>query len=206
MTNGHVVLVGDSILDNDAYVGSSPGVTDQLRGVLDSEWIVSKVAVDGDCLRHVSAQANRIDRSATNAVLSIGGNDLLGNVELIRGVRNEGQVADRLSEYADVFAAAYGAAIRACGARGRTVACCTIYDAIPFTDPLMARIGPVAIGLANEVIVREAAAAKASVIRLDRLLRDADDYAAVSPIEPSSKGGQKIALAIKEHLETADAA
>lgn len=205
MAGGHVVLVGDSILDNDAYVDGAPGVTDQLRGVLGDAWTVSKVAVDGDCLRHVSAQANRIDPAATHAILSIGGNDLLGNVELIRGVKDEKQVAARLSEYAGVFAAAYGAAARACGARGREVACCTIYDAIPFTDPLMARIGPVAISLANDVIVREATAANASVIRLDQLLRESDDYAAVSPIEPSAKGGQKIALAIADHLETADA-
>ncbi len=68
----HIVLAGDSIFDNDGYVIGEAGVIEQMRMSLPSEWSTSKVAVDGDCFRHVSDQIRNltdrtiIPRSAKN--------------------------------------------------------------------------------------------------------------------------------------------
>src|SRR5919198_237854 len=44
---GHVVLLGDSIFDNAAYVGGGPDVVRQLRAVLPSDWRATLNALDG---------------------------------------------------------------------------------------------------------------------------------------------------------------
>ena len=54
--------------------------------------------------------------------------------------------------------------------------------------------------LFNDVICREAMAARVAVVDLRALLQEADDYSAISPIEPSVKGGEKIAQALTTML------
>ena len=43
----HVVLLGDSVFDNAAYVAGGPDVADQLRGISAGEFDVTLAAVDG---------------------------------------------------------------------------------------------------------------------------------------------------------------
>src|SRR5215218_670055 len=43
----HVVLLGDSVFDNAAYVSGGPDVVTQLRGRLPSGWSATLAAVDG---------------------------------------------------------------------------------------------------------------------------------------------------------------
>jgi hypothetical protein len=43
----HVVLLGDSILDNAAYTGGRPAVIDHLQDLLGIGWKASLLAVDG---------------------------------------------------------------------------------------------------------------------------------------------------------------
>ena len=50
--------------------------------------------------------------------------------------------------------------------------------------------------LFNDTIVREANAAHVPIIDLRNICTEAGDYSAVSPIEPSAQGGEKIAKAI----------
>ena len=45
--SNHVVLLGDSILDNGAYVPGKPAVIDQVRGELPAGWTATLLAVDG---------------------------------------------------------------------------------------------------------------------------------------------------------------
>src|SRR3954452_23575611 len=45
--SGHVVLLGDSIFDNDAYTGSEPDVVQHLRSMLPTGWSATLCAVDG---------------------------------------------------------------------------------------------------------------------------------------------------------------
>ena len=63
----HIVLLGDSIFDNAAYVGGGPDVIEQLKSILPRDWQATLLAVDGSvttdvidadsedsCIRHSS--------------------------------------------------------------------------------------------------------------------------------------------------------
>src|SRR5206468_1730447 len=87
------------------------------------------------------------------------------------------------------FAADYRAMLDAVLARRKPTAVCTVYDAIPgLTAPARA-----ALATFNDVILREAARSRVPVLDLRLLCDDDADYSDVSPIEPSARGGAKIA-------------
>ena len=86
----------------------------------------------------------------------------------------------------------YAAMLRAVRARKIPTVVCTVYDAIPGLE----REAVTALSAFNDVIVRAAAAAGVPVIDLRAVCDAAADYSAVSPIEPSRAGGDKIAGAI----------
>jgi hypothetical protein len=48
-TMPHIVLLGDSIFDNAAYVPGEPPVIEQLRAHLPKNWQATLLAVDGVC-------------------------------------------------------------------------------------------------------------------------------------------------------------
>jgi hypothetical protein len=72
-------------------------------------------------------------------------------------------------------------------------AICTIYDA-RFPDPEEQRQVVAALSVFNDVITREAFSRRLALIDLRLICCEHDDYA--NPIEPSAKGGDKIAAAI----------
>src|SRR5215216_1184181 len=74
---GHVVLLGDSIFDNGAYVPGEPDVVRQVQARLPQDWRASLCAVDGAVTLDVARQLPRIPRDATHLVVSVGGNDAL---------------------------------------------------------------------------------------------------------------------------------
>jgi hypothetical protein len=43
----HIVLLGDSVFDNAAYVAGGPHVLRQLRGILPAGWRATMNALDG---------------------------------------------------------------------------------------------------------------------------------------------------------------
>ncbi|MEJ7640217.1 MAG: hypothetical protein WKF75_20190 [Singulisphaera sp.] len=92
---GHVVLLGDSIFDNAAYVGGRPAVIDQVRGGLPEGWHASLIAVDGDTTRGVYGQLERLPGDASHLFLSVGGNDALGGAAILNA--RAGSVADAVS-------------------------------------------------------------------------------------------------------------
>src|SRR3954447_14453049 len=53
----HIVLLGDSVIDNKSYVGQGPDVAEQLRVLAPKEWEVTRLAMDGavssDVLRQI---------------------------------------------------------------------------------------------------------------------------------------------------------
>jgi len=57
---------------------------------------------------------------------------------------------------------------------------------------------PISLPMFNDCILRQAAQAGLPVIDLRVLCQDRTDFSALSPIEPSVKGGKKIAKAIVE--------
>src|SRR3954469_14402874 len=74
VTSGQVVLLGDSIFDNKAYVGSGPDVVAQLRASLPRGWQASLAAVDGAVTGDIARQLGRVPGDASHLVVSIGGN------------------------------------------------------------------------------------------------------------------------------------
>jgi hypothetical protein len=188
------VLLGDSIFDNAAYVSGGPDVIAQLRGLLPEGWHATLGAVDGATTRDVRAQLARLPGDATRLVLSVGGNDALGHLDLLaEPARSMAHALGRLAEVAQGFEARYGAMLRDVLARGIPTAVCTIYNP-RFPDAETQRLAVTALTVFNDAILRAAFDAHLPVIDL-RLVCDEDaDYA--NPIEPSSRGGAKIAAVI----------
>ena len=190
----HVVLLGDSIFDNAAYVGGGPDVIRQVREALPAEARATLLAVDGAVTADVGRQVARLPTDATRLVVSVGGNDALGASGLLDApARSMAEAVDRLGEVGRRFAAGYHRMLDEVLARGRAVAVCTIYDP-RYPDPLRQRLAVTGLMVFNDAILRQAAARGLAVIDLRLVCDRAEDYA--NPIEPSSRGGLKIAAAI----------
>ena len=192
-STGHVVLLGDSIFDNAAYVAGAPDVVRQLRAVLPHGWRATLLAVDGAVTSSVGRQLGSIPPDASLVVISVGGNDALGESSLLRdSVRTVGEAVMRLSQAQASFAADYEAMLEAVLAAQVSTALCTIYDC-DFPPP-EDRLIRSALSLFNDVITRAAFARGLPLVDLRLTCNEADDYA--NPIEPSEQGGAKIAAAI----------
>ena len=151
----HIVLLGDSIFDNSAYVSGGPDVVRQLRGKLPEGWKASLLAVDGATTRSVPPQLSRLPKDSTHLVLSVGGNDALGASHLLgAGVRSVADAVGLLGEAQDLFAQSYEAMLEAVLAPGLPTALCTVYDT-PQTSPQQ-RIIRTALAIFNDVITRAA--------------------------------------------------
>lgn len=70
----HLVLLGDSTIDNKFYVGQgNPSIIDQLKLKADGRgWKATSVAVDGHSISHIADQLQRIPQDATHLFISIG--------------------------------------------------------------------------------------------------------------------------------------
>jgi len=193
---GHVVLLGDSIFDNGAYVPGEPDVVRPVQARLPQDWRASLRAVDGAVTLDVARQLPRIPRDATHLVVSVGGNDALRRSRVMQ--QRVFLVADALTQLAserEGFAHDYGAMLEGVMALGLPVALCTIYDP-RFPDPGRRRVAVVALAAFNDVITREAFARRLALVDLRLICNEPDDYA--NPIEPSAKGGAKIAAVIAQ--------
>ena len=191
---GHVVLLGDSIFDNDRYVPGGPSVIEHLRQCLPPAWRATRLARDGAGTSELDRQLEQVPPDATHLVLSVGGNDALDHSGLLLR-EPAGSFAEVLSGLADIreqFRGAYRAVL--------PIAVCTVYDAVPGLD----RVEVTGLCLFNDVILREAFRAGLPVIDLRLVCTDAADYARSSPIEPSVAGGGKIARVIGRLVTTHD--
>ena len=194
----HVVLLGDSIFDNASYVPGQPDVVRQVGARLPEGWRATLAAVDGAVTQSVERQIARIPADATHLVVSVGGNDALHNSSLFRQpARLVAEAVASLAEVRERFAADYGAMLEAVGARGLPVVLCTIYDA-RFADPQEQRLVVTGLTVFNDVITRAAFARRYPLIDLRLLFSEPDDYA--NPLEPSAKGGDKLARAIVQAI------
>jgi hypothetical protein len=137
----------------------------------------------------------------THLVMSVGGNDALGDVSVL-GAR-VGRVGDGLHVIELIrkkFQTQYIKALEMLCQTGLRAVVCTIYDRVPILrEPQRA-----ALACFNDVITREAFLARVPVLDLRLLCREFTDYSKVSPIEPSDKGGNKIALAISQIVTAHD--
>jgi len=190
----HVVLVGDSILDNSAYTRGGPDVVSQVRELVPPSWEATLLAVDGSTTDHVEQQLGRLPKNATHLVLSVGGNNALMHLDVLESpVTSIRNAIETLAAIAADFEARYRRAVAACLGTGLPVAVCTIYNGC-FEDRDFQRIASTTVTVFNDAIIRVAIEHAIPVIDLRSVCVDAEDYA--NPIEPSSIGGAKIARVI----------
>jgi hypothetical protein len=193
-TMPHVVLLGDSVFDNAAYVGDGPDVARQLRGILPGDARATLCAVDGATLAAVEGQLARVPADATHLVVSAGGNDALREAAVLdERARSVAEALDKIAAARERFQRDYSAMLAAVLARNLPTAVCTIYEA-RFPEAARRRLAATALAVLNDCITREAFARGLALIDLRLVCDDDADFA--NAIEPSVAGGAKIARAI----------
>lgn len=190
-----VVLLGDSVFDNGAYVQGGPDVASQLRKRLPAAWKVTLLAVDAGSLEDLPRQLAQIPDDATHLVLSIGGNDALRHAELLEASIGVDVLA-RVADAAAAFAPRYEEGLAAVRRRRLPLLTCTIYEGNLGGSLQKRAIGAVAVF--NDRIQRAARRQEVPVLELRDIFTDREDYA--NPIEPSGRGGEKLAAAVAEWL------
>ncbi|MBX7220871.1 MAG: SGNH/GDSL hydrolase family protein [Blastocatellia bacterium] len=189
----HIVLFGDSIFDNKAYV-SGPDVVQQLGKLIPSTWKATLRAVDGSLARNVLAQTGALPPDATVLVLSAGGNNALQ--ELFLFDQPLGTFSASLLSLAtslEQFEEEYRHTIAHLQNLQLPLVVCTIYYP-QFPEPDIQRAAKPVLAVYNDVILRVALEQQLPVIDLRRICASPEDFA--NPIEPSLVGGAKIAQAI----------
>jgi GDSL-like Lipase/Acylhydrolase family len=193
----HVVLLGDSIFDNRAYVGDGPDVITQLQEKL-SDWRASLLAVDGSMTRNVREQIVLLPDDASHLILSIGGNDALNSANVLNHPAfSTSEALLQLASKGDQFEYDYRKMLDDILMLKLPTALCTIYyPRMPELE--YQRLAVTGLTIFNDCIIRVAFAAGLPLIDLRFVCNEDGDYA--NPIEPSVQGGEKITGVIKQLL------
>ncbi len=194
------MLLGDSIFDNAAYVtAGAPDVVRQVRQRLPYGSKATLAAVDGSKTRDVREQLRRLPADATHLVVSAGGNDALGSSDfLTTSARSTAEALLGLADIGDEFERGYLAMLAGVLARGLPTAICTVYYP-RFPEAVLQRMAVTALTVFNDCIIRAAFVHGLPLLDLRSICTEEGDYA--NPIEPSARGGEKIARAIVEAVE-----
>jgi hypothetical protein len=198
----HIVLLGDSIFDNHAYVPDGTDVVHQLRNRLPPGTLATLAAVDGSRISGVRQQLKLLPADATHLVISAGGNDALHYEGVLdEKVRSVGEALEKLATLREQFVEDYRAMLDEVRSLGLPAAACTIYDA-RFPDAKRQRVASIGLTIFNETITREVSARGLALIDL-RLVCGAEEDLA-NPIEPSVIGGAKIASVVAAFVREYD--
>ena len=199
--SNRIVLLGDSIFDNQAYTEGEPDVVSHLRQLLPSSWEATLCAVDGATMSDLKTQCGSVPSDISHVVVSVGGNDAMMNSDLL-GI-DVASTAESLSVFGkriSLFETQYRAALEEVSKLGRPVTTCTIYNGcFPVEEAGLIRT---ALMTFNDVILRVAFEHRFTVIDLRYVCQEPEDYA--NPIEPSGTGGRKIAEAIAHAVGAVD--
>ncbi len=124
----NIALLGDSIFDNKAYVGSDPDVVGHLRS-LKPDWTFDLHAVDGNMSRHVSDQITSLSRAIDFLVISAGGNNAIDNADILQmPASSSAEVLSNLSDRAEAFEREYTRMLNDVRNRSST---CGMHDLLP---------------------------------------------------------------------------
>jgi hypothetical protein len=199
----HIVLLGDSIFDNKSYVGANGrDVVTHLRESLPNDWQAALKAVDGSLIENVSKQLSSVPSDATHLVVSVGGNDAIRNADVLQmKAENSAGVLSEIAKRSEIFESQYKEMLRSILVKNLPTAVCTVY--FPnFPEAIFQRLAVTALSVFNDAIIRQAVINGLPIIDLRLICSEASDYA--NAIEPSDKGGRKIAAKILELVETHD--
>ena len=206
----HVILLGDSTLDNQDYTDGGPDVVTHLNGLLGDHGRATLLAMDGAVIDNVREQMELLltlhgpeapspAEPPTHIVLSVGGNDLLELLPMLRepvGTVAEGLL--RVMEDSRVFGEAYRSLLDEVLALGLPTIVCAVYNGA-FPDPAEATMLAGALRIFNHEMIEAGLDRGLPVLDLRRVCNEPGDY--WDPIEPNEHGGGKIAAAILERLQ-----
>ena len=202
-----VILCGDSILDNGAYVGAGGRpLLDHLTEFL-PDWQIDFRAVDGASCSDVSGVQLRSGAvPAAALVVSVGGNDALGHANRLADPHgltflDFGLV---LADIQGRFRSDYRCVLDAARGQAERILVLTIYRprfGLAGMPEAMQRASETLLSIFNDVIVEEAVARGCPVLDIRAICTTDRHYA--NPIEPSDFGGREIAGAIAERLHEA---
>lgn len=193
----HIILLGDSIFDNAAYVPDGIPVIDQVKSYLPAGNQATLLAVDGDSIQDIFPQLNRLPRDASHLFISIGGNDALRYGAMLRqAAQTAWKMLAAIAKMKAEFEHNYQQMLAAVLSLQKPTVLCTIYDQCPLLDPELHLLAFTALSIFNDCIIRQAVQASLPLIDLRVICNEATDYSPISPIEPSMSGGDKIARAI----------
>lgn len=189
----HLVLLGDGILANRAHTNKEPDtatiIGQQLPG-----WTVTLLAEEGSAMAAIATQLRRLPANPDLVVLSVGGNDAMGHVDLLQQpAKSSGETLDALIKMVDGFAEKYEGVVQSVRTRAPRVVLCTIYEP-PLVGQNTASRARVLLTLLNDRILRTAYRGGMDVLDLRAICTKPDDFRL--QIEPSASGAAKIGRAI----------
>src|SRR5215475_9249797 len=152
----HIVLLGDSVFDNKAYINGGLDVIAQVRRRIPDGWKASLRAVDGSVVENVRKQALDLPDDATHLVVSVGGNNAILNAGILQlKVASSAEALDKLADIAGEFEYHYREMLQTALRLEKPVAVCTIYyPRIP--EPFTQKIAVAALATFNDEIIKQA--------------------------------------------------
>jgi lysophospholipase L1-like esterase len=194
----HVVLLGDSTLDNGLYTGGGPAVIDHLRRELEPAAAATLLAEDGNQTWDVAGQLEGIPTTATHLILSVGGNDALNVIDVLsRPAQSVGHALAQLTGVLAEFDRNYRQCLDRVLSHALPTVVCTIYNGA-FEDPSEQQIISTALRLFDDVVMEAAIDAGCPILDLRKVCDAPAHY--WDPIEPSETGGHRIAQALAHVL------
>ena len=219
-----IYLLGDSIIDNTPYVqNNEKDVASHLNSMYkcNPQINIYNRAVDGHTMKDLldTQLSDEGLNEATNIVVSIGGNDLLGNLYFLIDAMGlyqgqESKVFQRTTTRNKTFEDTYFEIIKPMQQEYESVVAnlsnyraklllCTVYegdlvDSDEFSDVIYS--SKTMLSIFNDLVYRTAQKYNAEVLELRDIFVSPEDYA--NPIEPSHIGGEKLAKAIKGWVDS----
>jgi hypothetical protein len=190
---GHIILAGDSIFDNKAYV-NGPDVVTQLQTKLPAGWKTTLKAIDGSVIYGIKRQLEDIPTDSSHIIVSVGGNNALQQLSLFeQPVKVVAEALHGLAYDMEAFEKEYFNMLKEVLDHKLPTTICTIYYP-RFDETQLQRLAVTALSVFNDCIIRAAYKSGIPLIDLRLVCDDYNDYA--NPIEPSEQGGNKISDAI----------
>jgi hypothetical protein len=199
----NVILLGDSTIDNKGYCGrEGTSVTEHFESKVGK---VTLRAQDGALISAIERQLNAgVPAEATHLVVSVGGNNLLSNLEVMR--KPCASVTEAMLMCAEIskeFEAEYEKMLNLVLEEKKPIMLCAVYR--PNFERTGFQVNQEAVDIAqrifHDVIFKMARKYRLPVVDLRSVVGEAEDYA--NPIELDTPGGLKltnaIIAAIKEH-------
>mmetsp|Transcript_107847 Transcript_107847/g.300692 ORF Transcript_107847/g.300692 Transcript_107847/m.300692 type:complete len:332 (-) Transcript_107847:162-1157(-) len=191
----HIVLLGDSTLDNGRYLNLAFGelsVEKQLsKRCTERGWEMTALAQDGSMLEDVLVrQLPLIPDRATHIVLSASGNDLLALLnQMVMAQFTARSMYEAIGNGLIQVAERYRDLIQTLKGLGCHLACCTVYRP-NFNHIFFKSLAVLSLGMHNSRIQQISTDLDCCVIDLANMFDHQEDFA--NPLELSTRGGSKV--------------